>query len=40
MYDNISDTIYKKAKKIRTNLLLYTDKYIKQKQKKIIQMKY
>lgn len=34
MYDNISDTIYKKAKKIRTNLLLYTDKYIKQKQKK------
>lgn len=33
MHENISDTIYKKAKKIRTNLLLYTDKYIKQKQK-------
>ena len=26
--------IYKKAKKIRTNLLLYTEKYIKQNQKK------
>jgi len=28
------DLIYRKAKKIRTNLLLYTEKYIKQNQKK------
>ncbi len=34
MKENQNNSVYIKAKKIRTNLLLYTEKYIKEKQKK------
>jgi hypothetical protein len=34
MEENQNNSIYIKAKKIRTNLLLFTEKYIKEKQKK------
>ena len=33
MDENMPDTVYKKAKKIRMNLLLFTDNYMKQKLK-------
>ena len=33
MNENIINGLYTKAKKIRTNLLLYTEKYIQKKQK-------
>jgi hypothetical protein len=34
MEESLNNSIYIKAKKIRTNLLLYTEKYIKEKQNK------
>lgn len=34
MKESLNNSIYIKAKKIRTNLLLFTEKYIKEKQKK------
>ena len=34
MEESLNNSIYIKAKKIRINLLLYTEKYIKEKQNK------